>query len=144
MWNPYNKSYLFYSQDLLYDSASSSGFVYNAMRYRKTKARAGTKSKINDVTSDLENLRLIDKVYTEDEKEDLRIFFKTCLAHKDESLLIEKMKESVQFRCELIKDKVNLTETFPFYFASPKLVRIYLLITYSNTKLIFFIKYFHI
>lgn len=91
------------------------------MRYRKDKGRKSNES--NELESQMNNLRVTNEEFSEDEKQKLLIFFKTCLVHKNRAQLIEKLKETVEFRCLLLtSDKDSLSEIFPFYFTCPSLV----------------------
>lgn len=109
---------LFLFKDNLYDSKNSKGSIYYALRYRRTKDRRS-----NELISKMNDLSVTNEKFSEDEKQELQIFFKTCLVHKNRAQLIEKLKETVEFRCSLLKsNKENLRGTFPFYFTCPSLV----------------------
>lgn len=63
----------------------------------------------------MKDLSVTNEKFSEDEKQELQIFFKTCLVHKNRAQLIEKLKETVGFRCSLLKSNIeNLCGTFPF------------------------------
>lgn len=102
----------------MYDVVNSKGYIYNALRYRRQKERRS-----NELVPAMNDLYVTDEDYGEEEKQELQIFFKTCLVHKNKAQLIQKLKQTVEFRCSLLRsNKESLRETFPFYFTSPNLV----------------------
>lgn len=50
-------------------------------------------------------------------------YFKNCVVHQNRNELKEKMKTSLEFRRNLLKNpKVAIYKMFPFYFVDPTLV----------------------
>lgn len=106
---------------MLYNSATSTGFLLNTLRYRMNKQKQLASS---DVPIDeMNNLSLNRAPRSEDEKNDLLIFFRSCNLRTEMSELIKTMKETVEFRQEVMRDvKTQIMQSFPFYFSEPKLV----------------------
>lgn len=59
-----------------------------------------------------------------EEKQDLVLFFKSCLTSKCVDEIKDKLKSTVKFRAELLSDEsTNIPELFHFFFVKPELVR---------------------
>lgn len=57
---------------------------------------------------------------TEEEREQYLTFFKTCVLPRDINKLKETLKNTIDFRREIILEKeTNFPELFPFYFVAP-------------------------
>lgn len=87
----------------------------------------------------MQNLSLDDKSFSEEEQEQVLTYFKTCLVRNEKNVLLEKLKETVSLRMGVLTARrTNFAENFPFYFVSPDLASIHVII-------LFFIrlKYFH-
>lgn len=66
-------------------------------------------------------MTLDEDITAEDEKEIL-FFFKSCQVQSGRGALLEKLRATVKFRCEILEHKSkDLREIFPFYFTSPDL-----------------------
>lgn len=103
------------------------------IKYRKRKNKSiATKDKIDeddavDVTIEvIEELTLNEKSsesFSEEEKKEILIFFKSCHVESNKIALMEKLQNTVQLRCEIFEEKnKDLREIFPFYFVSPEIV----------------------
>lgn len=100
-------------QDLLYDAARKSGFLYNALNYNKKKRKAASAPVI-----------LEDEIQmTEEDKEETINFFKRCVLPDDRKSVEKRMIETKSFRRRLIVDDLQkYQECWQFYFVCPDLV----------------------
>lgn len=70
-----------------------------------------------------QNMTLNEKPFSEEEKNEIMMYFKTCVVRNEKTSLIEKLKETVNLRIDIMKNaETNITESFPFYFVEPSLV----------------------
>lgn len=107
--------YLFrlFLQDVLFDVAKKSGYLYNALRYRKKKRRM-EQPLLHDASI---------ATLTEDEQNEIFNFFKRCIPN-DLQTIKERMLTSTFFRRDLVlTDFDKYMEMWDFYFVSPELVR---------------------
>lgn len=63
---------------------------------------------------------------SDEEKEDLMLFFKNCIIPRDKPKLLETLKETISFRKEIFAlEATRLANCFAFYFTSPDIVSNY-------------------
>lgn len=104
-------------QDLLY--GKKGGYLYNKFKNQKEKLMRKMQANLT-VSSDADRNEC---QYSEEEKLELLLFFKTCLIPKDKSKLLQTLKETIQFRKELYAcDSTIFADSFKFYFISPDIV----------------------
>lgn len=102
-------------QDLLYNTTTSSGWVYTKVRNKRQVKRK------QNAAADIGHLVEANEYLTEDEKKKHILFFRTCVMPRDKEKLKVLMKATVPFRKELLKD-CDFSDIFKFYFSSPDLV----------------------
>lgn len=103
-------------QDLLYDPAKKTGFVYNAMIYQnKRNRKADTSTTLNETES---------IILTDAEKKDVENFFKRCVLPRQQKEVEAKLFETKKYRREMIiNDLAEYKNIWEFYFAVPEFVR---------------------
>lgn len=106
---------------MVYNSASGTGYLYNTLRYRMQRMKPDSVTPLMD---EMENLSLDgDRSMSEDEKNGLLMFFRSCNLRTEKDELITTLKRTIAFRRMLLQDeKKPIIEMFPFYFAEPTLV----------------------
>lgn len=97
--------------------------MYNKIVYQKYGKK--------DLPKAIENINLSDgddeisdsQPLTEEEINDLMLFFRTCIVRRDKEILKEKLTKTIEYREQQIKKKgVKFFELFPFYFIDVDLV----------------------
>lgn len=112
-----------FRQDMLYNSAANSGFLLNTLRYRMRKEKPYDHASSEVPTDEMNELSLNGSPLSEDERNNLLIFFRSCNLRTEKDQLIDKMKKTIDFRREVLRDeKTQIMQSFPFYFDDPKLV----------------------
>lgn len=103
------------------------------IKYRKRKNKSNAKKDENDDEAAVDNtIEVIEELtlnekssesFSEEEKNEMFIFFKSCHVETNRIALMEMLQNTVQLRCEIFKEKdKDLREIFPFYFVSPEIV----------------------
>lgn len=106
---------------MIYNNATGSGFFLNTLRYRINKTKQHVQSEVP--VDEMNDLSLNDSPLTENERNELLIFFRSCNLRSEKDELINTMKKTIDFRRELLQDeKTQIMQSFPFYFADPNLV----------------------
>lgn len=78
---------------------------------------------IDNMNEAMQDLNMNEKEYSESETEEILTFFKTCVVSKEKSALIEKLSQTINLRCEMLKaNNRDIREIFPFFFVAPDLV----------------------
>lgn len=94
---------------MLYNYENFTGFLYN-------------KFKNNSANRKIQSTVALDEM-TEEEGEEYRKFFKTCVVARQKDMIKQKLRESVQDRKEMMREFADdFGNIFNFYFASPDLV----------------------
>lgn len=99
----------------MFDPAKCKGFLYYKLKNNRTE----TSTLVTNTAS------VNEREYTDDEINDLKTYFKTCVVSEQKDELLKKLEETIEIRKILLKDsETNFSEIFPFYFVSPDTVSI--------------------
>lgn len=106
-------------KDLLYGKRG--GYLQNKFRNAREKRIKETAADLSMLGS-ADNEHLPEVSYSEDEKQELMHFFKTCLV-QDKKKLLDTLKETISFRRKIFSDEnTTIADDFKFYFLSPGIV----------------------
>lgn len=121
--------------DKLYDFKARRGLLYN-----KVKNKGAKKIQKRQVRSE-------EVVFSEAEKEELIVFFKTapCTKRSEIEDIKQKLSQTVEFRRELLQNgSTDVYQTFRFFYVSTDLVNTvltYCIPTFYDSILFFFYRY---
>lgn len=98
----------------MYDARNKKGSFYNGiLNYRRHYKQTADVSFAQDSMFEM----------SDEEKENTRLFLKTCVLPRDKNDLKEKMLESKKYRNELITENFDeYKKIWDFYFVCPDLV----------------------
>lgn len=100
----------------MYDAKNKKGALYNCISYQRKKHLKSSHKNTSILESS--QVELIDQ-----EKADVKNFFRTCHLPKDKDVLKAKMVESKEYRREMIHSSFGeYKEMWNFYFVCPELV----------------------
>lgn len=101
-------------QTFMWDPSKGKGFLYFKF---KNNNRSDKRTNVPEVIQQNE------PELSQEEKDELTLFFKTCVVPDQKLALLRKLEATVQFRTTMLKDATtNFTELFPFYFVCPDIV----------------------
>lgn len=101
-------------QDKIYDHEKRCGFLFDMIKNRnkKNKVRLPVQNEADD-----------------EEVDELMEFLKTCVVSKDYPEIVEKMKQTVNYRKQQFCGKDQFDDILDFYLADPSLVCSYYPVT---------------
>lgn len=99
----------------MYDAKKKNGALYNTIRYKRKKC--------HKITAEVSFCESTPTEMTDEEKADLKLFFKTCRLPHNKDALKSKLMESKSYRIEMIANEFDdYKEIWNFYFVCPDLV----------------------